>query len=105
MTDEEYLATRPSMTRDEILERNIEYLGTYLFNIMNPKATKYFDTKKSKSLDTGLYIRCAELLYGNNLINEAAFISLMDLLKEAFVPESQGAAETRVREIIFPDVK
>ena len=105
MTDEEYLATRPEMPKDEILERNVEYLGAYLFDIANPKATKYFTTERAKSLDTGLYTRCAGLLHEHALIDEAALAKLMCLLEETIELETNYAAETRIREIIFPDVK
>ena len=103
MTDEEYLSTRPEMTKDEILDRSVEYLGTYLFEISNPKDTKYFDKEKAKRLDTGMYTRHVTLLYVNALINEDTFTGLMGLLTEAY--ETKDTAETRIREIIFPDVK
>lgn len=105
MTDEEYLATRPEMTREEILERNTEFLGAYLFTILNPRATKWFDKEKARKLDIGLYKRCVELLYEHGHIDEASFFSLMELMSAPFTPETKDEAESKVREMLFPDVK
>lgn len=53
MTFEDYLKTKPKMTRDEIRAVNAEYIGSYLYNILKPEATKKLSSDRVKELSLG----------------------------------------------------
>lgn len=103
MTDEEFLLRQPKMTSEEILDRNVEYLGSYLFSILTPKPSKWFAYDQSKALSAGMFIQATEVLFENNLISWGTLQKLRDLINSGEVPKDREEAESRVREILFPE--
>ena len=103
MDHEEFLAQQPKMMKEEILERNAEYLGTYLFNLKNPQPGRYENAELGRTLDRNLFTNCSEVLCRHGFIDEGTLLSLIDLMDAPFVPETESAAEEKVREILFPE--
>ena len=93
------------MSRDEILDRNAEFLGSYLFNYLQPQPNPNYKIETGKKIDKSMYKRATELLYEYGHIDEAKYFSLMELLEGRFIPKSIDEAESKVRELLFPDVK
>ncbi len=93
------------MTNKEILERNVKYLGDYLFNYANPEPTKWFTQNQAKKLDEGMYRRQIEVLYEHGVIEEQTYYDMLALLAKQLVIESTEEAEDVIRNLLLPVVK
>lgn len=100
MTFEDYLKTKPKMTREEIRAVNAEYIGSYLYNILKPEATKKLSAERVKELSLGQLKKCVELLYQKEVIDEVEFLELLDLPNIPFTPQSKEEAKKKARDIL-----
>lgn len=100
MTFEDYLKTKLKMTRDEIRAVNAEYIGSYLYNILKPEATKKLSADRVKELSLGQLKKCVELLYQKEAIDEVEFLELLDLPNIPFIPQSKEDTKQKVRDLL-----
>lgn len=88
------------MTRDEIRAVNAEYIGSYLYNILKPEATKKLSAERVKELSLEQFKKCVELLYLKEVIDEVEFLELLDLPNIPLVPQSKEDTKDKVRDIL-----
>ena len=104
MTDEEYLKNKPKSYREEIRAINAEYLGSYLYRILNPEPISRLRTsytkEQSKALSIHQYKECVDKLHETHKIDDGELLLLYDLIELPLIPNSTEDTKAKIREVL-----